>query len=124
MQLSGGSLDIRERIARHLDMALFDSVIAAEVRTLATCGSFDRLFDGLSQFLSQVMSYRWMAVLTTEPDQFASSQRWSRRSTRVRGDQKGPWSEAARPGADGCRRDEAGPASIIATPPSNSSTRA
>jgi two-component system, cell cycle response regulator len=71
MQLSGGSLDIRERIARHLDMALFDSVIAAEVRTLATCGSFDRLFDGLSQFLSQVMSYRWMAVATTDPEQFA-----------------------------------------------------
>jgi two-component system, cell cycle response regulator len=71
MQLSGGSVDIRERIARHLDMALFDAVIAAEVRALANCGSFERLFDVLSQFLSQVVSYRWMAIVTTAPAQFA-----------------------------------------------------
>jgi two-component system cell cycle response regulator len=68
MQLSGGSLDIRERIARHLDLALFDSVIAAEVRSLASCGSFERLFDAFSQFLPQVLSYRWMAIATA--DQF------------------------------------------------------
>ena len=66
MQLSGGSVDIRERIARHLDLALFDSVIAAEVRALASCGSFERLFDMFSQFLSQVVSYRWMAVVTDD----------------------------------------------------------
>jgi len=66
MQLSGGSLDIRERIAKHLDMALFDSVIAAEVRALASCGSFERLFDMFSQFLSQVVSYRWMAIATDD----------------------------------------------------------
>jgi two-component system cell cycle response regulator len=71
MQLSGGSVDIRERIARHLDMALFDAVIAAEVRALANCGSFERLFDVFSQFLSQVVSYRWMAISTTTPGQFA-----------------------------------------------------
>jgi two-component system, cell cycle response regulator len=71
MQLSGGSVDIRERIARHLDMALFDAVIAAEVRALANCGSFERLFDVFSQFLSQVVSYRWMAISTTSPTQFA-----------------------------------------------------
>jgi len=71
MQLSGGSVDIRERIARHLDMALFDAVIAAEVRALANCGSFERLFDGFSQFLSQVVSYRWMAIVTSTPGQFA-----------------------------------------------------
>jgi two-component system, cell cycle response regulator len=71
MQLSGGSVDIRERIARHLDMALFDAVIAAEVRALANCGSFERLFDVFSQFLSQVVSYRWMAISTTSPAQFA-----------------------------------------------------
>ncbi len=64
MQISGGSVDIRERIARHLDLALFDSVIAAEVRALASCGSFERLFDMFSQFLSQVVSYRWMAIMT------------------------------------------------------------
>jgi len=71
MQLSGGGVDIRERIARHLDMALFDAVIAAEVRALANCGSFERLFDVFSQFLSQVVSYRWMAIVTSSPSQFA-----------------------------------------------------
>jgi two-component system cell cycle response regulator len=71
MQLSGGSLDIRDRIARHLDQALFDSVIAAEVRALASCGSFERLFDAFSQFLPQVMSYRWMALATNDGRQFA-----------------------------------------------------
>jgi two-component system cell cycle response regulator len=70
MQLSGGSLDIRERIARHLDLALFDSVIAAEVRALASSGSFEKLFDMFSQFLSQVVSYRWMAIVTDDPQQF------------------------------------------------------
>ena len=36
MQLSGDGGDIRDRIARHLDAALFESVIAAEVRALAS----------------------------------------------------------------------------------------
>lgn len=67
MQLSGGQTDIRDRIARHLDAALFDSVIAAEVRALATCGSFERLFDQLSQLLSQLLTYRWMAVTLAAP---------------------------------------------------------
>jgi two-component system, cell cycle response regulator len=72
MQLSGGSVDIRSRIARHLDAALFDSVIAAEVRSLGACGSFDRLFDLFAQFLSQVISYRWLAVTTgNNNEQFA-----------------------------------------------------
>ncbi|HWA76707.1 MAG TPA: diguanylate cyclase [Polyangiaceae bacterium] len=71
VQLSSGSVDIRDRIARYLDAALFDSVIAAEVRSLAACGSFERLFDLLVQFLSQVMSYRWLAVSTVGPEHFA-----------------------------------------------------
>src|SRR5262250_626252 len=33
-------LDVRERIATHLDAALFESVIASEVRRLGTCESF------------------------------------------------------------------------------------
>jgi two-component system, cell cycle response regulator len=60
-------LDVRERIATHLDAALFDSVIAAEVRRLGTSESFDRLSDLLSQFVSQVTTYRWIAVLRREP---------------------------------------------------------
>jgi two-component system cell cycle response regulator len=69
MQLGGGSIDIRDRIARYLDAALFDSVVAAEVRSLSACGSFERLFDVFSQFLSQVVRYRWLA-LVSEPAHF------------------------------------------------------
>lgn len=64
-------LDVRERIATHLDAALFDSVIAAEVRRLGTTESFDRLADLLSQFVSQVTNYRWIAVLRHEPVRLA-----------------------------------------------------
>lgn len=60
-------LDVRERIANHLDAALFDSVIAAEVRRLSNCESFDRLLDLLSQFVSQVTTYRWLAVSRIAP---------------------------------------------------------
>lgn len=63
-------LDVRERIATHLDAALFESVIAAEVRRLGTSESFDRLVDLLSQFVSQVTTYRWMSVLRTSPPRF------------------------------------------------------
>lgn len=60
-------LAVRERIATHLDAALFESVIAAEIRRLGTCESFDRLLDMLSQFLSQVTTYRWMALYRRTP---------------------------------------------------------
>lgn len=56
------SHDIAERIAHHLDRALFESVIASEVRALGTCESFERLFDLFSQFACQVMTYQWLAV--------------------------------------------------------------
>ena len=60
-------MDVRDRIATHLDAALFESVIAAEVRSLGMSESFDRLVDLLSQFVSQVTTYRWMALVRTEP---------------------------------------------------------
>jgi len=63
----GKTLDVRERIATHLDAALFESVIAAEVRRLGVSESFDRLVDLLSQFVSQVTSYRWIALWRFEP---------------------------------------------------------
>lgn len=69
-QMSAG-MDVRERIAAHLDRALFDSVIAAEVRALASACSFDRLFDSLSQLLAQLVTYRWMALLTTKSGELA-----------------------------------------------------
>jgi two-component system cell cycle response regulator len=70
MQLSSDTMDIRDRIAQHLDQALFDSVIAAEVRALANAGEFHRLFDQLSQVLSQLNAYRWLAVATPAPEHF------------------------------------------------------
>jgi len=70
-QVSRHGLRRGERIARHLDMALFDSVLAAEVRALASSGSFEKLFDMFSQFLSQVISYRWMALVMDNPRQVA-----------------------------------------------------
>ncbi|HEY6882400.1 MAG TPA: response regulator, partial [Polyangiales bacterium] len=70
MQLSGGTIDIRDRIAQHLDAALFDSVIASEVRALANAGEFPRMFDQLSQLLSQLSAYRWLALSTPAPEHF------------------------------------------------------
>jgi two-component system, cell cycle response regulator len=60
-------VDIRERIASHLDAALFESVLSGELRALGTCEAFDRLFDLFSQFVSRVATYRWLAVSTREP---------------------------------------------------------
>jgi diguanylate cyclase (GGDEF)-like protein len=40
------------------------------VRLLGTCGSFERLFDLFAQFLSQVISYRWVALTTVSPERF------------------------------------------------------
>jgi two-component system cell cycle response regulator len=70
-QLSGGDVDVRDRIARQLDRALFDSVIAAEVRALASCGDFEKLFDSFIQFFSQIARYRWVAIWTHTPDRVA-----------------------------------------------------
>ena len=69
MQAYGGEeFELRNRIAAHLDTALFESVLAAEVRALSVCGSFARLPDLLSQFVSRVTSYRWLAVYTGQPE--------------------------------------------------------
>ncbi|MDB4945782.1 MAG: hypothetical protein JWP97_5316 [Labilithrix sp.] len=66
-EMSGG-MEVRDRIAQHLDRALFESVIASEVRALASACSFGRLFDSLSQLLAQLVTYRWMAVSTNAGD--------------------------------------------------------
>jgi two-component system cell cycle response regulator len=66
-QLQDAESAIRDRIAAYLDDALFESVLAAEVRALSTCGAFDRLFDRLTQFVAQVMSYRWLALSVSRP---------------------------------------------------------
>lgn len=71
MNLSSDTADVRDRIAQHLDAALFESVLASEVRALASCDSFERLFDLFSQFASQIISYRWLAMSTQSPERFA-----------------------------------------------------
>ena len=60
-------LDVRDRIATYLDAALFESVIAAEVRRLGSSESFDRLVDLIAHLVSQVTTYRWIAILRNEP---------------------------------------------------------
>ena len=78
-QMSGGTVDVRDRIARHLDKALFESVLAGEVRGLGSCDSFERLFDLLAQFVSQVSRYRFLALSTSSPARFALHTHPSRR---------------------------------------------
>jgi two-component system cell cycle response regulator len=71
VQLGGDRADIRDRIAQHLDAALFDSVISAEVRALAGASTLDRLFDRLTQLMTRLTRYRWMALVTTTPPRWA-----------------------------------------------------
>ncbi|HLK36025.1 MAG TPA: diguanylate cyclase, partial [Polyangiaceae bacterium] len=52
-----------ERISSILDNALFESVIAGEVRALTSSAELSKLFDGLITLLSDVLSYRWAAVM-------------------------------------------------------------
>jgi len=66
-QLPDSDIDIRDRLATYLDEALFSSVLAAEVRALSTCGSFERLFDLFCQLVCQVTTYRWLAVISCAP---------------------------------------------------------
>jgi len=71
MHLGQEGRDLRDRIAQHLDAALFELVIASEVRALSNCGSFEVLFDRLAQLLSQLVPYRWLAVALDAPERIA-----------------------------------------------------
>jgi two-component system cell cycle response regulator len=71
MHLGQENGDLRDRIAQHLDAALFELVIASELRALSSCGSFELLFDRLSQLLSQIVPYRWLALARISPEQVA-----------------------------------------------------
>ncbi|MDP9033658.1 MAG: diguanylate cyclase [Myxococcota bacterium] len=53
-----------ERMSSILDTQLFDSVLAGEVRALASAGELEKLFEGLASLLNEVMSYRWIALAT------------------------------------------------------------
>ena len=54
--------NLQERISTILDIALFESVLAGEVRALASAAELARLFDGLATLMSDVLSYRWLAM--------------------------------------------------------------
>jgi len=71
MHLGQENGDLRDRIAQHLDAALFELVIASELRALSSCGSFELLFDRLSQLLSQIVPYHWLALSRISPEQVA-----------------------------------------------------
>jgi two-component system cell cycle response regulator len=58
---------MHERMSAVLDAALFDSVIAGEVRALASAGDLAKLFEGLVVLLTDVMSYRWFALAPARP---------------------------------------------------------
>jgi two-component system, cell cycle response regulator len=58
---------VRERISSALDSALFDSVMAGEVRALGSSGDVGKLFGGLATLLSDIMSYRWLALSLDRP---------------------------------------------------------
>lgn len=66
-----GQLDVRDRIAMHLDHALCESVIASSVRALGTCESLPRLFDLFSQFFCRIGSYHWLALHVASGDRLA-----------------------------------------------------
>jgi two-component system cell cycle response regulator len=52
---------VQERLSQLLDNALFDSVIAGEVRALGRAGNMADLFAGLIALASEVIAYRWLA---------------------------------------------------------------
>jgi two-component system cell cycle response regulator len=55
---------IHERLSQRLDTALFESVVAGEVRALAQSdGDAELLFSGLVNLTSEIASYRWLALL-------------------------------------------------------------
>ncbi len=59
---------VHERLSRLLDQALFESVVAGEVRALARHdGDAERVFGGLAKLASDIASYRWLALATASP---------------------------------------------------------
>jgi len=61
VQLRGRTL--LERVSAVLDDALFESVVAGEVRSLASSETMSGLFEGLCRVVSEILDYRWLALL-------------------------------------------------------------
>jgi two-component system cell cycle response regulator len=53
---------IHERVSAILDVALFDAVVAGEVRALAGSGTMPAFFEGLSTLLGDIVNYRALAL--------------------------------------------------------------
>jgi diguanylate cyclase (GGDEF)-like protein len=51
------------RLSEVLDQSLLDGELAAEVRALATAAGLDTMFDELVALASQVLCYRWLALV-------------------------------------------------------------
>ncbi len=56
---------IPERLSQLLDAALFESTMAGEVRALAHYSDVESMFTELTRVTSDVVSYRWMALVPT-----------------------------------------------------------
>ena len=54
---------VQERLSQLLDAALYESTIAGEVRALAHGGDLEQVFSDLSRLASDVVSYRWLALV-------------------------------------------------------------
>jgi two-component system cell cycle response regulator len=53
------------RLSRLLDRALFESVVAKELRSLAVAPQLDAFFSGLVDLLSRLLAFRWMGLAAT-----------------------------------------------------------
>ncbi len=62
---------VEERLSQLLDAALFDSVVAGEVRALSGLGDTRRLFKDFAAIASDVIGYRWLALTTAADRGFA-----------------------------------------------------
>ena len=60
---------VQERLSQLLDRALFDAVIAGEVRSLASLADAGRVFSDLAGLVSEVLGYRWLALVTADATQ-------------------------------------------------------
>jgi two-component system cell cycle response regulator len=62
---------IHERLSQRLDAALFESVVAGEVRALALGeGDPELVFRGLAQLASEIAGYRWLALRAPSGEAF------------------------------------------------------
>ena len=62
---------IPTRLSHLLDKALFESVVASELRGLSLSPDLPQLFEGLAALLEQILVYRWLALEAGDGGQVA-----------------------------------------------------